>query len=147
MEKFIVKNLEDLKDLANLLARRLKGGDVLGLVGDLGSGKTTLTQMLCAELGVEGLVRSPTFVLMNLHEAGESGRTRGILEVCHVDAYRIEDESELIGIGIEEFINNQTTLTVIEWADLAPMLHQSPRYIEVKFNFLADGSREVTIDK
>ncbi len=135
MKTLSIKNLDDLAAFARETTTKLKGGEVIGLVGDLGAGKTTFTQMLAGELGVEETVKSPTFVLMQIHVTGRHLMERGIVQLCHVDAYRVESEAELFGIGLAEYLNDPQTLTVIEWADRVPSLRELPNYSEYKFRF------------
>jgi len=99
-------------DFAKNFAAKLKGGEVLCLVGDLGAGKTAFTKGLAAGLGVKGIVTSPTFVLMKIYKANHK-----IKELAHIDAYRLKDGSELVNIGAEEYFGDKECVTVIEWAD------------------------------
>ncbi len=86
---------------------RAKGGEVIGLIGPLGSGKTVFVQGLAAGLAVTGsAVTSPTFVIMNLY--------RGRLPLCHIDLYRFDAPIETI--GLEEYLAWEG-VTAIEWAD------------------------------
>ena len=80
------KSSNKTQELAVNFAKKLKGGEVLGLKGDLGSGKTTFVQGLAKGLGVKESVTSPTFVILNLHQAGK-GRT-----LAHFDLYRLNNE-------------------------------------------------------
>lgn len=146
MQTITIKNLAELKEFADLTAGELKGGEVIGLVGDLGAGKTTFTQALAAALGVTDPVRSPTFVLMNVHEIEAAGARPGIRRLCHVDAYRIEAESELFGIGLDDYLRDPHCVTVVEWADRAPSLHRVPGYQELTFRFGKGEERLVDIE-
>lgn len=87
-----------------------RAGDVVGLEGGLGAGKTRLTKGLADGLGVVegGKVRSPTFVLIREHV--------GRLRLFHIDAYRLSGAGELDSLGFEEILG-QGGLTVVEWAD------------------------------
>ena len=129
MKTLTISSLEDLERFANTLAEELKGGEVLGLVGDLGAGKTTFTQLLAKALGVKGDVRSPTFVLMQQYKL--HGKTLHTL--CHVDAYRLKDSSELRTIGLDDFAGAPGVVTVVEWADRVPELHKLKGYREITF--------------
>ncbi|ADV66310.1 tRNA (adenosine(37)-N6)-threonylcarbamoyltransferase complex ATPase subunit type 1 TsaE [Deinococcus maricopensis] len=89
------------------LASRLPPGGVLFLEGDLGAGKTTLTQGLVAALGFTGAVNSPTYALMHEYPTPQ-GR------VLHVDAYRVRHPQELFEMDLERLVE-ESRLTVIEW--------------------------------
>lgn len=93
------------------LALRLAPGDILLLLGPLGSGKTTLVKGLARGLGVAHPVVSPTFVLQKRYPV----RRRGITTLHHLDAYRLATPDELRGILDEEFQNSQTGVWCIEW--------------------------------
>jgi tRNA threonylcarbamoyl adenosine modification protein YjeE len=109
-------SLDDTRALAARLAPLLQPGDVIGLVGDLGAGKTTFVRALIAALGGDAAeVVSPTFTLVQ-HYA-----TR--LPVVHVDAYRLGDDDAFRALGHEELFpadahGAPTGLTAVEWADL-----------------------------
>jgi tRNA threonylcarbamoyladenosine biosynthesis protein TsaE len=90
------------------LARLLKTGDVVALVGDLGSGKTTLTQGIAAGWGSKQSANSPTFSLVNEYRS-----KRGLL--THMDMYRLTAR-ELDVFPLEDYLDSKT-VTVIEWAD------------------------------
>jgi tRNA threonylcarbamoyladenosine biosynthesis protein TsaE len=91
------------------LANLLEPGDVLALVGELGSGKTVFVQGLARGLGVHEPVHSPTFILANEYRSGS-------LPIFHVDAYRIRSVGEALGFGLEDYLGD-FGVTVIEWAD------------------------------
>ena len=86
-------------------------GDVLLLCGDLGAGKTCLTQGIAKGLDVDGYVRSPTFVLVTIHQ--------GRLPLYHIDIYRLDHVAEVLDLGLEEYLAGDG-VSVIEWADKAP---------------------------
>jgi tRNA threonylcarbamoyladenosine biosynthesis protein TsaE len=119
---------------AKKFAAGLKGGEVIGLVGDLGAGKTIFAKGLAAGLGVKNTINSPTFVLMKVyqchsrhalhppkntkqHDSTVLKRKSKITKFVHVDAYRIKKADELSAIGLEEYFNRPDTVVVIEWAD------------------------------
>lgn len=101
---------EATRAIARYLAQVLRPGDVLALTGTLGAGKTCFVQGLAEGLGVTGRVASPTFILMRAH--------RGPLPLYHADAYRLEAGTELLDIGLEEWL--ATGVVALEWADLVP---------------------------
>ncbi|NTU99137.1 tRNA (adenosine(37)-N6)-threonylcarbamoyltransferase complex ATPase subunit type 1 TsaE [Candidatus Falkowbacteria bacterium] len=101
-------------DLAKNLAKDFKGGDVIGLIGDLGAGKTVFSKGLAAGLGVTEMVTSPTFVVMKVYECHNNP---SIKLMCHIDAYRLNNEVELVNMGISDYLKEPDAITVIEWAD------------------------------
>ena len=92
------------------LGRRIKAGDILLLIGDLGTGKTCLVQGIAKGLGIKGYVRSPTFVLVSIHQ--------GRIPLYHIDIYRLNQAAEVLDLGIEEYLAGEG-VSVIEWADKA----------------------------
>jgi tRNA threonylcarbamoyladenosine biosynthesis protein TsaE len=96
--------------LGEALGRELRAGDVVGLVGPLGSGKTYFTKGLARGLGVGPgeIVRSPTFALINEY--------RGRLAVYHFDAYRFTNPAELEALGAFEIFGGEN-VSIVEWAD------------------------------
>lgn len=109
MIKITTNNTEETKVLGYKLGKLLIGGDVVCLVGDLGAGKTTLTQSIAKGLDVSEYVTSPTFTLINEYE--------GRYPVYHFDVYRINDIDEMYDIGYEEYIYSEG-VTLIEWANI-----------------------------
>lgn len=102
--------------LGQRLAQKFCGGEVIALVGDLGTGKTVISRGIARGLGVKHRIISPTFVLMRIY------RVRGhkkIRQLVHVDAYRIRHAEELIDIGLGDYLGQPDTVTIIEWADRA----------------------------
>ncbi len=135
-ETVISHSPEETQAAGARLGARLRAGDVVACIGELGAGKTCFLQGLARGLGVETDVTSPTFVLVNQY--------RGRLPVYHVDAYRTESLTELVDLGLEEMLHGDG-VTVIEWADkLLPLL--PPSTITVTITGLGDQPREIVID-
>jgi tRNA threonylcarbamoyladenosine biosynthesis protein TsaE len=110
---------EDTQEFGRRLGALLRGGDVLVLTGDLGAGKTTLTQGIADGLGVRGPITSPTFVIARLHPSLVGGPA-----LVHVDAYRIGSALELDDLDLDADLD--TSVTVVEWgAGLAEQLSES----------------------
>jgi tRNA threonylcarbamoyladenosine biosynthesis protein TsaE len=107
-ELYYLENEEETKQFGLQLANHLKPGSVVALTGDLGTGKTTLTQYLALGLGIGQRVTSPTFTIIKEYHEGK-------LPLYHFDVYRIQEE-ELWELGYEEYIDGKG-VTVIEWAD------------------------------
>jgi tRNA threonylcarbamoyladenosine biosynthesis protein TsaE len=140
-----ISTINDLKKFAEQFAANLHGGDVIGLVGDLGAGKTTFTQFLAEDLGVREEVKSPTFVLVREYATGSTAAKRGITNLVHADAYRIENEDELWAIGFNDLASEPDTVTVVEWADKIPSLSRYPTYRELRFGFKERDGRVIEI--
>ena len=106
---------EDTIDFGARLAGELKPGDVMGLYGELGSGKTTLVRGITRGLGVNEryAVTSPTFVLMNIYP--------GRVPVYHFDLYRLSGAVDLYDLGFEEYFYGKG-VSVVEWAEKAEAL-------------------------
>jgi len=144
MKNVEIKNLEALKRFAKTFVSELHGGEVIGLVGDLGSGKTAFVQAVAAALGVRGDVKSPTFILMQMFECDTQSKKRGIAQVCHVDAYRLKDSMELEAIGFEDFAGKSDTVTFVEWADRVPKIRRISEYQELTFSFGEGDARSIS---
>lgn len=115
-----------MQALGEKLACLLRAEDVLILNGDLGAGKTTLTQGIGAGLGVDGPIISPTFVLSREHP-GPRGSGLGLV---HVDAYRLGSEAELSDLDLESEMGSR--VTVVEWGQgLAEHLSENRLEIDI----------------
>lgn len=105
--------------LGKALALKLKGGETLALVGNLGTGKTTFVKGLAKGLKVKQTITSPTFVLMKVYKA-KLGRIR---QFVHVDCYRVPGV-ELSEIGLGDYLGQPDTVVAIEWAKKLPRLER-----------------------
>ena len=99
-----------MQALGRSLAALLQPGDLVLLTGDLGAGKTTLTQGIGAGLGVRGAVTSPTFVIARVHPSTTAGPA-----LVHVDAYRLGSLLEVDDLDLDTSI--EESVTVVEWGD------------------------------
>lgn len=142
--KKISHSPEETLQLGKSLGSSLVAGDIVLLFGDLGAGKTRLTQGICygLELDHDTYIRSPTFTLINEYP--------GRLPIYHIDLYRIESQEEIYSLGLEEILFN-TGVTIIEWADKLRssknhenlMLNIEDR-IEIDIKIISDSEREFT---
>jgi tRNA threonylcarbamoyladenosine biosynthesis protein TsaE len=105
-----VPTADDMADLGARLAERLRAGDVIIASGDLGAGKTTLTQGIGRGLGAHGAIISPTFVLSRIHRSAD-----GRPDLVHVDAYRLSEPEELEDLDLLETL--ERSVTVVEWGE------------------------------
>jgi len=115
MKQITCKTEKDTQNFVKKLAKSLRGGEIIALEGELGTGKTTLTQYLAKTLGIKKKVTSPTFVLMKIY--GIQNLESGIKNLVHVDCYRLDEPQELFYLGIEEYLNKKDIIVIIEWAD------------------------------
>jgi len=128
---------ESTQDLGRTIGEQASAGDVILLTGELGAGKTCLTQGIALGLGVEVYVRSPTFVLMTRHQ--------GRLTLHHVDLYRMGSPAEAWDLGLDEQLFGEG-ICVIEWADRAAELFpEDCLWIDLKYGQDPD-SREIALE-
>lgn len=120
--KFVIKSPKEMAAFAAKFAKTLKGGEVLALTGELGAGKTAFVKGLAKAFGVKEVVQSPTFLLMKCYPVRLKDARRKLKNICHVDAYRVKKERELLTVGLGEMMDDPGMVTVIEWADLVPGL-------------------------
>lgn len=106
--EIILDSLEKTKEFGFLLGQLCKGGMVLCLNGDLGSGKTTITKSLAEGLGIKANVTSPTFTIVNEY--------RGKTNLYHIDTYRLNEGIDTLYLGFDEYFYSDG-ITVVEWAD------------------------------
>lgn len=104
--KLTISTPDEMEALGAALARQLRAGDLIGLNGALGAGKTTLVRGLGAALGVSGTITSPTFVLARTHPRGTDA------PLVHVDAYRLSSPAELDDLDLDY----EGSIVVVEWA-------------------------------
>jgi len=107
--EFISRGADQTRRVGMRLGSLLQTGDLICLIGELGSGKTTLVQGINAGWGSLDQVTSPTFVLINVYRRPEGGR------LFHVDAYRLYNPREVIDLDLDSLLD--TGPIVIEWAD------------------------------
>ena len=144
MKNFITNSPQETKELAKDFVPKLKGGEVLGLIGELGAGKTVFVKGLAEGLGIKATVNSPTFVLMKIYDSQKSG-VKG-QNLVHVDAYRINRPGELLAIGLGEYLSNKNSLVVIEWAEKVKKILPSNSII-INFNIRNNNQRIIRIKR
>ena len=133
MATTILRTPEETLAFGNAFSGTLAAGDVVALCGELGAGKTQFVKGLVAGLGAECAVTSPTFTLIHEYRGGR-------LPVFHADWYRLEDERELVRVGLDDYLDEKGIL-VVEWADkFRQALPADTHWLE--FRFREDGTRE-----
>lgn len=128
-----IKNEEETKEFGLKIGQEAVPGQVIGLIGDLGTGKTTLTKYIARGLGVEENISSPTFMIVREYHGGR-------MPLYHFDVYRIGDPEELFDIGADEYFDGDG-LCVVEWADMVmPQLPEDSMFICIEYGAL-EGER------
>lgn len=137
----IVQSPQQTAKLASEFSQNLAAGDLVAFYGQLGSGKTFFIKALCKAFGIQDEATSPSFTIINEYEAS------GQFWIYHFDFYRIENEAELLNLGLDEFFYNDY-ICLIEWADKIEEFLPPQRW-EIRLNFIPNqpDSREVIINK
>lgn len=131
-----LENENSTVKLGELIADIIPQGIIIALTGELGSGKTTLSQSIIKKMMKINDVSSPTFNIVN--EYRDKNQT-----VYHFDFYRLEDENELFGIGFDDYLSDKKSIMLIEWAD--KFLDMLPKnYLKIVF-YKGENHRDVEI--
>ena len=134
---------EETHALGRELAHQLARGDCVALIGDLGSGKTCLTQGICDGFQVKDRVNSPTFILVNEY-SGEHADGKP-LKIFHLDLYRLGGADELADLGWDDYLG-AGGICLVEWADRA--IELLPEHaIEIRIDAPDQGRRAFTIHR
>jgi tRNA threonylcarbamoyladenosine biosynthesis protein TsaE len=135
MQRAVTHSAEETQELGRRVAEQLLPGEVLALIGDLGSGKTCFVKGLASGLGIDpATVTSPSFVLV--HEY-----TGGRLPLYHIDLYRIAGRESALELGLEEYLEGPG-ISAVEWADRIDWLLPESS-ITVRFRWLKGTDREI----
>lgn len=133
-KEIISQSVKQTNALGQSLGKLCRGGEILCLIGNLGSGKTTFVKGLAEGLKIKAdQVHSPTFILMDHH--------KGKLMLYHFDLYRLEKLEEIERLGYEEFFYSDG-VCVIEWADKLGML-MPLEYLEIKLEHAGEDKRKI----
>jgi tRNA threonylcarbamoyladenosine biosynthesis protein TsaE len=135
MATFISHSPVETESLGESWGRGAKHGQVIALSGELGAGKTQLVKGLARGLGVTARVHSPTFTLVNEYAGGR-------LRLFHLDLYRLESRGQILGAGLEEFLQPDG-VAVIEWAE---KLKAETKWISAKIEILNETERRIVYD-
>jgi tRNA threonylcarbamoyladenosine biosynthesis protein TsaE len=135
-------SLDDTRKIAETFLKNLKPqqtATLIGLYGDLGSGKTTFTQAAAKLLDVTETVTSPTFVIEKIYKLSHQHFTH----LIHIDAYRLESGKELLSLGWQEIMNDPKNLIFLEWPEkVSDILPETIQKIE--FLFVDETTRSIT---
>jgi tRNA threonylcarbamoyladenosine biosynthesis protein TsaE len=135
-------SISETKDLAGRFLSSLRRGfeaTIVGLRGNLGSGKTTFTKAVAEHLGLKETITSPTFVIEKIYKLDN----QKFDYLIHIDAYRLESGKELLVLGWEEISKDPNNLILIEWPEnVEDVLPDDVRYID--FGFVDERTREIS---
>lgn len=138
MEKvYRVKDLSQLDEVAKDVLSVFSSGRVFALEGQMGAGKTTFTKSLCKALDCKDNVCSPTFAIVNVYLSPKAG------EIYHFDFYRLEDVSEAVQIGTEEYFYSGS-YCFLEWSErVLPLLPED--VITIKIDVVNENERLISV--
>ena len=140
--KYLSKSSEETNKIAKDFLNALKlgtGATVVALQGDLGAGKNAFAQEVGKILGVAENMHSPTFVIEKIYEIN----FKGFKKLIHIDAYRLEKESELLHLGWQDLIKEPENLILIEWPEnVAGIIPADAK--KIFFKFIDETTREIS---
>ena len=111
-QKLVTNTADETKKAGSDFVKKLKVGDVVLLEGALGAGKTTFVQGAAKALKIKTRIISPSFILIRSHKAALNNQK---INLYHIDLYRIENESEIRNLGLEDIVSDSLGVTFIEW--------------------------------
>ena len=146
-EVFFTDNPLQTKKLGKVLAEEIlrnrldsSGAFVIGLEGNLGSGKTTFLQGFAAGLGIKEKVTSPTFVIMKgFRISGSKFR-----KFYHIDCYRIQSSEELLDLDFDDIVSDSRNIVAVEWAERVRKILPEKTLL-IKFEFIGENERKISL--
>jgi tRNA threonylcarbamoyladenosine biosynthesis protein TsaE len=143
--KILSRSPSQTKKIGQFLAKetlktKTKRALILGLVGDLGGGKTTFLQGFAKDLGIKEKILSPSFVILKKFKV----KSLGFKVFYHIDCYRIKKPKEILDLGFKEIVLDPKNIVAIEWADRIKKI-LPPKILILKFNFINQNQREIEI--
>ncbi|MDP1689960.1 MAG: tRNA (adenosine(37)-N6)-threonylcarbamoyltransferase complex ATPase subunit type 1 TsaE [bacterium] len=140
----MVRTLSELEEEAARFVDTLApitGATLVTLSGELGAGKTAFTKAVARAFGVEDIVNSPTFILEKIYQL--RGETPKFKRLVHIDAYRLEKESDLAPLGFDELMQNRDNLILFEWPEKVVDALPEPT-VRISIAVQDDGSRIIS---
>jgi tRNA threonylcarbamoyladenosine biosynthesis protein TsaE len=137
MLRLISTSAEDTLNIGERLGKLLDRGDIICLSGDLGAGKTALTQGIANGMGVKDYVTSPTYTIINEYQ--------GRIPLYHFDVYRLNDVEEMYELGYEEYFFGDGAV-VVEWADIVKDIIPGERLWITILQSKNENSREIILE-
>ena len=137
MATFISKSAEQTLEFGERIGRAAQSGQVIGLSGDLGAGKTQLVKGIARGLGIPARVHSPTFALLNEYSGGR-------LPLFHLDLYRLNNADEVASAGLEVFLAEPAGVAVVEWIERWSAKDKSIRHVTLEH--MSENERRIVYD-
>lgn len=134
-----IPSVDKIQEAARQFVCQMGDAKVFAFYGKMGAGKTTFIKAICQELGVEDVITSPTFALVNEYTAGDGS------PIFHFDFYRIKKLEEVYDMGYEDYFYSGA-LCLMEWPELVEeLLPQDTVAVTIHAN--ADGSRSIDVER
>lgn len=134
-----IPSVDKIQEAARQFVRQMGDARVFAFYGKMGAGKTTFIKAICQELGVEDVITSPTFALVNEYTAGDGS------PIFHFDFYRVKKLEEVYDMGYEDYFYSGA-LCLMEWPELVEeLLPQDAVAVTIHAN--ADGSRSIDVER
>ena len=133
-----IENIEKIREAAREFVANIGDSTVFAFYGKMGAGKTTFIKAVCEELGVEDVITSPTFAIVNEYRSDVSGEL-----IYHFDFYRVKKIEEVYDMGFEDYFYSGA-LCFIEWPELCEEVFPKDT-VKVTIEESSDGTRVVTI--
>lgn len=135
------KSAEETQKVAEEFSKNLKGGEVLALIGNLGSGKTTFLQGLASGLGIKKRILSPSFIIIRSQPIHNRNP---LTTFYHADLYRLEGKIDIKDLGLSEIFGDPTSIVAVEWAE--KIKDQLPKEtIFINFEYIDENTRKINI--
>ena len=133
---FRTRTPAETQTIGKKIGKQLRQGDLVALIGDLGTGKTCLTQGIARGVGVDPnqIVNSPSYTLINEYA--------GKIPIYHIDLYRLQNHDELLDLGLDEYMEGNG-ICIIEWAEKLGSLKIS--HTKIQITWLSEMTREIEI--
>ena len=134
--EIITNNSDETTIFAEKMAKNIKGSKIILLSGDLGAGKTTFTKGFAKGLGIEEIVTSPTFTLLNEYNSNP--------KLYHFDMYRLSSKEEAYELGFQDYFNKNDGIIIVEWPENVNGLIPKP-YTLIDFKKTSNNSRKIIV--
>ena len=133
-----IEKLDNIREAAKQFIANIGDSTVFAFYGNMGAGKTTLVKAVCEELGVDDVITSPTFSIVNEYRSEQTGEL-----IYHFDFYRVKKIEEVYDMGFEDYFYSGA-LCFIEWPELCEEVLPDDT-VKVSINEEPDGSRTITL--